>query len=317
MPRSLLLAGVLVISVIFYAGCKQPEESVGPRYSSEGPEPAAASQSPSYRFAVHPLYNPVKLSQVYQPLMDYLNNTVPDASFTLEASRDYAAFEKKIRQAKIEFLLPNPWQTLEAMEAGYDVIAMAGNPEDFRGIFITRKDSGLKHVTDLKGKTVSYPAPTALAGCVMPQYFLYQHGIDIHQDIHNTYVGSQESSIMHVFLGESAAGATWPSPWRLFQKKHPEKARYLQVQWQTESLLNNSVMARKDIAPELKHRLQKALYLLHETSSGRYILSTMETAKFHRADNSHYDVIRRFMEEFEQNVRGIREKEYGALDSVR
>ncbi len=307
MMRFFSLFAVIVSAVFLYAGCEQPEETIGPRYSAVRKE-TMPRQSPSYRFAVHPLHNPAKLSHAYQPLIDYLNEVIPDAGFILEASRDYAAFEKKIQQAEIEFLLPNPWQTLQAMELGYEVIAMAGTPEDFRGIFITRKDGRFAKVTDLKGRTVSYPAPTALAACMMPQYFLFQHGIDIHRDIRNTYVGSQESSIMNVFLGESAAGVTWPPPWRLFQKDHPEKAKYLQVQWRTEPLLNNSVMAGKDIPNALKHSLRQALFQLTEAPSGKHVLTAMETAGFYAADDDKYDKVRAFIMQFERDVRPVQKK---------
>ena len=154
-------------------------------------------------------------------------------------------------------LLPNPWQTLEAMKVGYHVIAMAGDAEDFKGIFIVRKDSGIKTPADLRGKVVSYPSPTALAACIMPQYFLHRNGIDVNRDIENAYVGSQESSIMNAYLGKSAAGATWPPPWRLFQQDHPAEAAQLKVIWETPSLLNNSVMVRDDVPAAVGRRVRR------------------------------------------------------------
>ena len=96
-----------------------------------------------------------------------------------------------------------------------------GNDEMFRGIILVRKDSGIRKVTDLKGKKVSYPAPTALAATMMPQYYLHTHGIDVNRDIENLYVGSQESSIMNVLRGHVAAGATWSVPWKIFQQENP------------------------------------------------------------------------------------------------
>ena len=39
---------------------------------------------------------------------------------------------------------------------------------NFRGIFIVRKDTNIQQVSDIKNKTVSYPAPTALAATMMP-----------------------------------------------------------------------------------------------------------------------------------------------------
>ncbi len=286
------LAGLLL------AACNGPTEEKPLQY---GAAPAAAR--PVYRFAVHPLHNPAKLAEAYQPLMDYLNQRVNDAHFELEASRNYQAYEEKFRARNPEFLLPNPWQSIEAMKVGYRVIAMAGDAEDFKGIFIVRKTSGIKTPADLKGKTVSYPSPTALAACIMPQYFLHQHGINVHQDISNIYVGSQESSIMNVYLGQSAAGATWPPPWRLFQQDHPEEAAQLMVIWETAPLLNNSVMARDDLPEAMVDQTRAALLALPQTAEGPAILAGMSTARFHSADNASYQKVRDYIGAFEREVR--------------
>jgi phosphonate transport system substrate-binding protein len=143
---------------------------------------------------------------------------------------------------------------------------MAGDPEDFKGLLIVRKDSGIESPLDLKGKKVSYPSPTALAACIMPQYFLHTQGIDINKDITNLYVGSQESSIMNVFLKTSSAGATWPPPWRDFQKTHPKEAAELKAIWDIESLVNNSVMVREDIPDSISSQVQKILVGLKTTA---------------------------------------------------
>jgi phosphonate transport system substrate-binding protein len=258
-----------------------------------------------YHFAVHPLHNPVKLMQAYQPLIDYLNGRMHDAEFMLEASRDYAAFEVKYHDRMPEVILPNPWQTLQAMQSGYHVIAMAGDAADFKGIFVVRKDGGITTPIDLKGKAVSYPSPTALAACIMPQFFLHKHGINVNKDIENRYVGSQESSIMNAFLKNTAAGATWPPPWRAFQKDHPVEASELKIVWETESLLNNSVMVRDDLPKEIVDLLKVSLEGLENTNEGEKILAGMETTRFHPATNKDYEVVRLYVARFEDEVRKV------------
>lgn len=243
-----------------------------------------------------------------EPLIAYLNTNVEHARFQLEASRDYQAYEVKFRAREAELLLPNPWQTLEAMKVGYSVIAMAGDAEDFKGIFIVRKGGGITKPSDLVGKVVSYPSPTALAACVMPQRYLHDNGISVMTDIENRYVGSQESSIMNVFLNQVAAGATWPPPWRAFQRDHPEEAASLEVIWETPFLLNNSVMARDDVPAAVRDRVGKLLTDLHQDPQNASILSAMETARFHPASDATYDRVREFVARFEADIRPVEEK---------
>jgi phosphonate transport system substrate-binding protein len=262
----------------------------------------------TYRLAVHPLHNPQKLCAAYQPLVNHLNNQLHDAHIELEASRDYQAYEQKFRNREAELLLPNPWQTIQAIKVGYHVIAMAGDAEDFKGIFIVREDSGIKEPADIKGKVVSYPSPTALAAAIMPQYYLHMKGININRDIQNVYVGSQESSIMNVYLGKSAVGATWPPPWRSFKKDHPAEAAKLKVIWETPSLINNSVMVRDDIPINIRKQIQDALINLEKTSQGKAILNDMETANMYMANDASYDVVRDYIKHFEQEVRPVESK---------
>ena len=294
-----LIAGIVV--ALSMAPCDQQTEVKTLQYSRA----PAGSQVPVYRLLPHPLYNPQTIAKLFQPLVDHLNSQLPDARIELEASRDYQAFEQKFRSREAEILMPNPWQTLEAMKVGYSVVAMWGDAEDFKGIFIVRRDGGIQTPSDLKGKTVSYPSPTALAAAIMPQYFLYQHGININKDIQNKYVGSQESSIMNVYMGDSAAGATWPPPWRLFQKNHPDEAAHLKLAWETAPLQNNSVMVRDDVPAAVRAGLKKALLDLHQTSVGQKILADLESARFHGADDASYEGVRNFITRFERDVRPI------------
>ena len=259
-----------------------------------------------YRFAIHPLHNPTRLFEAFSPLMAYLNQNIKGVEFTLETSKNYASFNKKLENQTVEFALPNPYQTLLAIDKGYNVFAKIASDENFRGIILVRKDSGIKYPSDLKGKAVSYPALTALAATMLPQDYLQRHGIDINTDIDNRYVGSQESSIMNVFVGNTAAGATWPLPWKALSKERPELKEQLKIIWETDSLPNNSVMARSDIPNEIIEQVQSLLINLHQTKAGQEIINKMYLSKFGLADNNTYEPVRQFIEQFQKNVRPLK-----------
>lgn len=290
---------ISLLASILLTACDSPPVDKPLEYSTA----PAQKHAITYRLAVHPLHNPQKLFAAYQPLVDHLNHQLHDIHIELEASRDYQAYEQKFRHREAELLLPNPWQTIQAMKVGYHVIAMVGDADDFKGIFIARQDSAIKEPTDIKGKVVSYPSPTALAAAIMPQYYLHMKGVNINRDIQNIYVGSQESSIMNVYLGKSIVGATWPPPWRSFKLDHPAEAAKLKVIWETPPLINNSVMVRDDIPLNIRKQIQDILLNLGKTSQGKTILNGMQTANMHMANNASYDVVRDYIKHFEQEVR--------------
>ena len=291
----------LLIVVLLTVSCDQQDESpYQPTFSK-----ASGSTSLEYIVGIHPLHNPQKLFEVYGPIVDHLNARIPNAHFHLEASRNYEEFDKKLYSGYFDFAMPNPYQTVRSMKTGYAVFGKMGDDDDFRGIILVRKDAMIRSVADLKGKKVSYPAITALAATMMPQYYLHTHGLDVNRDIENVYVGSQESSIMNVYLGQVAAGATWPVPWKAFVKEHPDKASQLEVKWQTEALLNNAWVVRKDIPPEMSQKVAAALFELNTSAEGRKMLERLPISRFEKADNTTYKPVEDYLERFSKVVRPI------------
>jgi phosphonate transport system substrate-binding protein len=292
---------LIVVIILLLTACgEQSDQNYSLKFSDTPP-----MTETEYIFGIHPLHNPQRLFEVFSPMMEYLSNNIDGASFKLEASRNYAAYNKKLYAHKFHFSLPNPFQTINAVDGGYEVFGKMGDDENFRGIIIVRKDSGITSIADLKNKAVSYPAPTALAATMMPQYYMQTHGLDVLTDIDNRYVGSQESSIMNVFLKQTSAGSTWPPAWRALSKERPELAEQLTVKWETEPLLNNGLVVLASVPAKIKSQVTRLLTTLHEHPQGQTILKPMGLSRFEKANNETYQPIRNFIKIFAKEVRPI------------
>lgn len=243
--------------------------------------------------------------EMYGPILEHLGTAMPGVHFRLEASRNYEDFDKKLYNGRFDFAMPNPYQTVLSLKHGYRVFGKMGDDENFRGLILVRKDSGIRVVHDLKGKKLAYPGPTALAATMMPQYYLHTQGLDVNRDIENVYVGSQESSILNVFRRQVAAGATWPLPWQQFSAEHPDQASQLEVKWQTESLPNNGWVVRNDVPPELASQFARALFGLNGSEEGRKMLARLPIARFEPATDATYAPVRAYLEVFSKTVRPV------------
>ncbi len=290
-----------LIAVLLLTGCGGAQDAVyEPSFSSK-----AASNVKEYVVGVHPLHNPQRLVETYGPILEYIDAAIPGAHFRLEASRNYEEFEKKLYSGRFDFAMPNPYQTVLSLKHGYRVFGKMGDDDNFRGIILVRKGSDIRTVRDLKGKKVAYPALTALAATMMPQYYLHTHGIDVNRDIENLYVGSQESVIMNVLRGHVAAGATWPLPWLTFSAEHPELASQLEVKWQTGTLPNNGWVVRKDVPPALVSQFATALFGLNASAQGRKMLERLPISRFEPASDASYAPVRAYLEVFSRTVRPV------------
>ncbi|TAN53937.1 MAG: phosphate/phosphite/phosphonate ABC transporter substrate-binding protein [Methylococcaceae bacterium] len=284
--------------LLILTGCDgTPEAEYAPRYSNIPP-----SALREYVFGVFPLHNPERLQEIFGPLLDYLSENTPGVSFRLEASRNYAAFEEKLYDRAFDFALSNPYQTVNALPHGYQVFGKMGDDDNFRGIILVRKDGPVRDIADLKGKAVAFPAPTALAAALLPQFFLQTHGIDVLRDLDIRYVGSQESSIMNVYLGYAAAGATWSLPWLAYSREHPDMAAQLDARWQTEALPSNGLLVRDDVSPDLALHVKALLLELHQNQRGKLWLARLGLSRFEAADTKTYQPVREFLLRFSRTV---------------
>lgn len=296
------MLGLCALGGLFlFASCAPPQDSpYRPTYQAPPTDGTGV-----YILGVHPLHNPKRLHAIFGPLVDYLSAQIPGAEFKLEGSRDYAAYDKKLYARRFHFALPNPYQTVNALRHGYRVFGKMGDDESFRGIILVRRDSEVKTVKDLVGTAVSFPAPTALAATMMPQQYLVEQGLDVMKDVDIRYVGSQESSIMSVFLGNVSAAATWPPPWRALAKERPELEQALIVKWSTSALPNNGLVVRDDVPKAITEQFSRIILSLHTHPEGRALLRPIELSQFEAATDSTYDPVVSFLKRFNDEVRPI------------
>jgi phosphonate transport system substrate-binding protein len=284
----------LTFCVAAAAGCvAEPQVPVGTL-----PVPSVVTSSTAeLTFAVHPLHNPLRLYELFQPLADLIGHECGFA-LRLEASRSYEAFEHKLAARLPDIALPNPYQVRLARRSGYRVIAKQGDDERFRGLLLARRDSGLVAVEQVRGSTVAFPAPTALAATMMPELYLAEHGLLAGRDYRRVFVGSQESAIVSVLLGRATYGATWPVPWEAFQRERPASASELRVAWQTPSLVNNAVVVRDDLSSSRASCVRRALVDVAEHEAGRGVLARIGVSKFEPADETTYDPVDGFLDRY-------------------
>lgn len=284
--------GILFLALS--GGCQRHESARLPEY---GQQPVRAGKA-HWVFAVHPLHNPALLHERYAPLIEWVNLRLHDVELRLEASSDYNHFENKLRRREPELALPNPYQTVLALDWGYRVVGKVAGDDDFHGLVLSRR--GWQPPPPGTPIRVSCPALTALAACMMPRWQLHQDGLDRSHRIEVEAVGSQESSILNVAQGLVDLAFTWPPPWRLFQQNDPAMADTLEVLRRTPKLVNIGLVARADLDAQQVAAVVQAFVDLGHDPEGRRRLERVGLAGFERADDSRYEPVRQFLTDYER-----------------
>lgn len=110
---------------------------------------------------------------------------------------------------------------------------------------------------------------------------------------------------MNVLMGEVAAAATWPVPWKLFMAEHPEQAGELVVKWQTEPLQNNGWVVRNDIPAAAVDKFSSILFSLQDSEAGRSMLAAVPVSRFEAANDRTYAPVEAFIRRFSQTVHPV------------
>ncbi|GHT90382.1 phosphonate ABC transporter substrate-binding protein [Betaproteobacteria bacterium] len=257
-----------------------------------------------YSLGIHPVVSPQRVVYSYQPLTEYLNHhpQTQNAQLRIETSRSLDLYRADLEAARFAFTIINPYDIPLALRAGYRLFARFGDEKGYGGILLTRKDSGIEQVADLRGKTICYSNATALAATMLNQYFLWQHGLDIVRDVKHVYLNSLESVYLQVMQGKAAAGGSLLFGWNFFSKRVPEAVDALEIKWQTPPLPGFGIMARGDIPEELIAQLRETLLSMHQTPDGQNVLETIGLPRFSPATHETYAEVEHFIREFREHI---------------
>ncbi len=169
------------------------------------------------KFAILPLYSPLTIYKRYDPLMRYLSEKT-GYEFKLVIPKNFEEFIQIVGEGKVNFSYQNPYvfsiilkkYPLKplAITVGEDCTTDEGmcQEDKFRGIIITRKDSHIKRISDLRGKKIMIVSPTSAGGYLSQKLYLEKKGFNLKRDFKLIDAKRQEKVIIGVYRGEADAG---------------------------------------------------------------------------------------------------------------
>ena len=170
--------------------------------------PAFSKQVVPFGFC--PKYNPRIMYQLYQPFIDYLNETTP-YQFEIKLSRVYQDTIDRLGSGEIIIASCGPVSYIKAREKyGVKPILRAlskdGKPY-YRGIIIVRQDSPIQNLSDLKGRSFAFGQAWSTAGHILPEYYLMKARIRLKDLKDYDFLRHHDSVANAVLKGQFDAGA--------------------------------------------------------------------------------------------------------------
>ncbi len=102
------------------------------------------------------------------------------------------------------------------------LVSIRNKSTSYKGQIITKADSGIKTLADLKGKTFCRPDPLSTSGWIIPSITLRAEKVDPDKDIKVVDVGGHDAVVENVYNGNCDAGATFVDARDNAVKTHPD-----------------------------------------------------------------------------------------------
>ncbi|MEK6717916.1 MAG: phosphate/phosphite/phosphonate ABC transporter substrate-binding protein, partial [candidate division NC10 bacterium] len=168
----------------------------------------AAEPLQELRVSAIPDENPNELMRIYTPFSEYLSKELK-MKVTYTNVVDYAATVEGLAAKKLDMVWYGGFTYVQARKRTGDAVPLVSREEDlnFHSKFITRKDTGITKLAELKGKTFSFGSVSSTSGHLMPRYFLLQNGIDPERDFAKfSFSGAHDATALWVESGKVDAG---------------------------------------------------------------------------------------------------------------
>ncbi len=220
----------------------------------------------------------------FGPLTKYLERTVGmKVEFT--PVNDYPAAVESLVNKQVDLVWFGGFTFVQAhLRSGGKVVPIAQREEDtqFRSVFISQTDSGIKTLADLKGKQVSFGSASSTSGHLMPRSFLLDAKIDPDKDFKRVaYSGAHDATIASVVGGRVDAAALDITVWRKFVDEKKVDTSKVNVFFTTPPYFNYNWSVHADMPAALRERITRALLDLSMANpEGKEILTLNRATKY-------------------------------------
>jgi len=244
------------------------------------PQLAFADEKPAIKFGVLSIAQPSRIFDKWQPFANYMSEAL-NQPVEIIVPRGFGKMKKAITKGEVDFFYINShvFYRLTQKDIAVAVAQMkniAGGITSRSEVFVKR-DSGIKKVMDLKGKSIAYVSPMGAGGYVAPRASLNQSGLNSGVDSKEVFTKNLSNSIHGVLLGDYDAGTMCGVNYKLMSQKI--KTGDLIVINVSEPYPENVIGARASLSKNVIERFKEIVLNMPKNPKGVALLAEMKSMK--------------------------------------
>ena len=213
--RKLIFISLIAIFTLFFVGYYKDNLRAESRQALEMSEETTKNIGEKYELIISPCGKPSMVFRKFRPLANYLSKST-GFKIDLVVPRDFNEFVTKVKNQKAGFLYMDPAIYLDVenlVNKNYLYVTLCGFIDKYQGrpletgCIITRNDSNIKTIKDVKGKRVIFgPENSATKWIAAKKYFI-DNGIDLEKDLAGYSLGgSCIDIVLDIFFKKADVG---------------------------------------------------------------------------------------------------------------
>ena len=255
------------------------------------------AQAAELNFGFTPVLSESEMREEFQPLMEYLTQST-GIEVTLYIAKNYGDLREQIEAGKVDIGSFSPFAYVDAVTGGkIKIIAQSilDHSAFYKGFIITKKDSGINGLSDLRGKRIAFVDPKSASGYVYPRAMLIEKGFDPDKFFKEiVFAGGHDKVIAAVLDGKVEAGAIYDGALSIAKGKGL-KTEDLMTIASTEPIPHDAIVVRSNLDDATAQKIQKTLIDLEKSEEGKKVIakSKKKLTGHILADDKTFDVVRR------------------------
>ena len=255
----------------------------------------SASDEASLTFQVHPYLPASELLDRFAPLTKYLSEKTK-MKIVCNISKNYTDHIDMVGQDKVDFAFMGPASYI-IMTQKYGLkhvlsrLEVNGTPL-FQGVIVTRKDTSIRSLKNLAGKSFAFGDPNSTMSYLVPLSMLHEAGIRKDALASHVFLSSHQNVALGVLIGDFDAGAVKEEVFFEFKERGLKD-----LAW-TPKISEHVFVTRSNLPSEIVNSLKSAMLALSDKS----ILSSIKSSvtALVPADDSDYNNLRSIILSLEQ-----------------
>lgn len=270
--------------------------------AASGAAPAVADTPKSLHLVLTPSQKPTDLLAAGEAFGRVLGELV-GIPVRVTVASDYAGVIEALRNRTADLAFVHPvGYVLANREARATIIAKDrwhGNTSYTSRIYV-RKDSGIRTLEGLRGKTMAFVDPASSSGYVYPMLMLIQRGLVTNRDPKTffrevVFSGSHDAGLLALLKGHVDALGSFDQAREQYLKDPAERE---QLTWVAESapIPEGGICGRAELDPPVVAKVREALLQLRGPKYEPILKRLYDIDGFEPAEDREYDVVRQAME---------------------